>query len=109
MIDLISLAAVASAGWLGYRFGSRRRKPPKEPEAICGCGHHYSMHDEQGVCQRVWSERVLVERGQPRSVKTGSDGFFHKVVYDHQRWESIKHRCSCRRYTGPEPLPRFVS
>lgn len=111
MIDLLAVGVGVVAWSVGVLTGKRRQKAkiPKEPEPICGCNHHFSMHDENGVCQSGWTDRVLVERGQPRTVQTGWNGEHHKVVYDHERWETVRKVCACRKYTGPEPLPRYVS
>lgn len=100
---IIELAAVAVGGYVGGLL-SRRRKPkiPPPPTPICGCTHHYAVHDKDGCHSSV---QVLVERGQPTTVRTGYGGDMRKVVYNHERWEQRK--CACRQYTGPEPLPEY--
>jgi hypothetical protein len=55
---------------------------------VCGCGHHYALHDEEQVCRGT--DRQLVE--------TGREG---------RRY--VAQPCGCKRYSGPGPLPRYVS
>lgn len=79
MIEGIILGAVLSffSYWLGIVRGSRRKRPPKYPEPICGCKHHLSFHDDKGRCH--WN-----------------------MSY----WEGEPYvQCDCRRYVGPEPMP----
>lgn len=58
----------------------------EEPKAICGCEHHHCFHDEDGC-------------GHVSQVRT----------FDTFRFEYYKNtRCKCKRYTGPEPLPRVI-
>lgn len=58
----------------------RRTRLDRPPELECGCGHHYSFHDpETGQCHdKIWR---------------GANNYAP---------------CTCRRYTGPEPLPEYV-
>jgi hypothetical protein len=60
-------------------------KPAKEPKPICGCTHHYSMHNRDGTC--------------------------HGKVYLGEDRDYISHyeQCTCQRYTGPEPLPLMIA
>lgn len=119
MMDLWLLLDAAVAGSLAYTRGrvvGRRKieakiaEPPEPPEPVCGCGHHYSKHDSSGKCVRKWDERVLVERGQPKTIKTGPQSYpTLKTVYETERWEVRTYSCSCVRYTGPEPLPQVVA
>lgn len=85
MIDPLSLAVGAgllSAGFLAGRIGRRRRSHAIKPsEPVCGCVHHYAMHDPtSGRCHGVV-----------------------KLPYNQER------KCTCRVYTGPEPLPSMWS
>jgi len=67
-----------------------RRQAPKPVEAVCGCTHHYSLHDPQtGACNSL----VQVARYSSGGSWTG---------YDYAP-------CACRRYSGPEPLPQFFA
>ncbi len=66
---------------------SRRTERWPDPEPVCGCEHHYSLHDADDVCHGT--VRVVTEVGQ------GGKKWSH-------------HACGCQRYTGPEPLPRYV-
>lgn len=85
IIGMFSGALILLAGFLvGWLAPGRRRHPklPKLPKAICGCDHHYSMHDPK--------------KGMVCTVGIYVDG---------------KHRgkCACARYTGPVPLPEYVA
>jgi hypothetical protein len=106
-------AAGFAVSWVSYRVGLRKglktERQPEEPKPVCGCGHHYASHNEQGVCQVVTTKQVLVERGEPRTVQTGYHGMEHKVVYDREVYEKVVSPCACTRYTGPEPLPTYIS
>lgn len=100
----------ALVSWSAYRVGirrERRRKPRpiESPKPVCGCDHHYSHHDKDGKCHA--GVRFLAERGQPRTVRTGYEGEKHTVVYDHEQWATGT--CPCQRYTGPEPMPTYIS
>lgn len=86
---LILLFGIA-LGWL-LRSLPPRRKGPKPIEARCGCRHHHSMHDpETSRCHARVDEPATYDLdGDPTS--------FRKV------------QCSCRRYSGPEPIPSLYA
>lgn len=84
-------------------------QPVYDPKPICQCSHGFAVHAEEGSCGSITTERVLVERGSPHSVKSGMYGDSYKVVYDIEKWESHERACPCRRYTGPEPMPTMVA
>jgi hypothetical protein len=70
-------------GRLSTRLPSRTQHKEIEPVPVCGCEHHYSMHDAEGRCH----DRDSI-------------------------WEGGKHKvfdCGCQHYTGPEPLPRYIA
>lgn len=70
-----------ATGWMAH---ARRRRPARDPEPICGCEHHYSMHDpETNACHDMVMQ--VVSGGARRPFQ-----------------------CTCRRYVGPEPLPRMI-
>lgn len=84
---LILLAGIA-IGWLLRSLPGR--KAPKPVEAVCGCGHHHSMHNpETGTCNDTAQVRWYRYNGKP-------GGYEDK-------------RCPCRRYSGPEPLPSYFA
>lgn len=88
---LLLLAVIA-----GYVLGRMGRHvepaPPKPPEAVCGCTHHYSMHDpETGGCQVSTRGQVMRKNRDSMPVE----------------WEWLN--CPCLRYCGPEPLPQYVA
>jgi hypothetical protein len=68
--------------------GKRRNLQQVKP--VCGCEHHYSMHDPKtGACH---SEITV-------------------TTYDeHGLWNGRTYRpCTCRQYSGPEPLPSYYA
>lgn len=102
-------AVIFAAGAVFGRVMPARRKNPKlrkPPEPICGCEHHYSLHDpETKKCHgSVQSSggRVPVrdEKGRPARDAWGDVVFTsnHELL-----------PCGCRRYTGPEPLPEYYA
>jgi hypothetical protein len=107
---MIEGALILLGGWIaGYvsrtvTIRNKRPKPKPDPPAICGCGDHFSMHDEEG-CHATHEE--VVERGQPSVLKTGYDGIDRTVVYQNEKFTQV--RCGCKRYAGPEPLPSFYA
>jgi hypothetical protein len=65
---------------LGAIFGRYlpgRRKGPKLPKPVCGCEHNLSFHD-------------------PRT------GACHGKIY---RGGGLYASCTCKQYSGPQPLP----
>jgi hypothetical protein len=71
------------------RLLSRRRRPVQA--AVCGCEHSIAFHDRA----------------------TGKCGGMRKVG---NRWNEfgdptgwVEQPCTCRQYTGPEPLPQFYA
>lgn len=59
---------------------------PEEPKPICGCGHHSCFHDDDSC-----------SKGETLSWRN-PDG----------NWEKRVEGCGCKRYTGPEPLPKVI-
>lgn len=83
-LDTVLGALIAAGAWWVGRRTARQETPYKEPEPICGCGHHYSYHREGGACAH------------------DGRGRYNKQT---QRYEN---RCTCQKYTGPEPLPTYI-
>jgi hypothetical protein len=82
----IGIASYAVGQARGRR--SRRRDPfADDPQPVCGCGHHYSLHDGEGGCH-------------------GTHRVVEQVSRDGKTWAT--EACGCARYTGPEPLPRYL-
>lgn len=88
-------------GFVLGRFMPARKKRFKEPKPICGCKHHYSMHDPKtGVCHSLmYGAEVAVRDKNGNVVK--ENGYIKTI--------SEKVPCGCRVYTGPEPLPLIIS
>jgi hypothetical protein len=83
---IILLVGVVIGALIGRMAWPARGMAPKpgEPKPVCGCKHHYSMHDQSGRChEQEWR--------------------YSKGEGEH--WVD----CACQRYTGPEPLPEFVA
>jgi len=92
----LEFAAVAIIGVLVGRFlPNRRRRVPKAPKPVkplCGCGHHHGYHDPQsGQCHGLMS-------GDPLRYNE----FDHPTA-----WKQVP--CTCRTYSGPQPLPEFYA
>jgi len=87
-------AAILAAGFLLGRFLPARRRRPKAPEPIepvCGCKHHHSFHDPKtGICHGT--KGVAAPRAD------------YNIP---QHYVDIP--CTCRQYTGPEPLPTYFA
>lgn len=114
-MELIDVLLGGLLTWAGVAYGGRRarlkadRKQPKQPKPVCICKHGWGHHENGGSCKWRGSERVLVERGKPREVRTGYNGMYVETTYDHEKWESREVGCNCRHYTGPEPMPTMVA
>jgi hypothetical protein len=97
MIELLDLLAGGGLMAVGFLWGGRRQRRTFElqrrgdPEASCGCGHHFALHDGDGRCRHLEVVKSLAESGHGSS-----------------RWDVRELECRCQRYTGPEPLPLYV-
>lgn len=86
---LIAVGAFIAGQWLP-RPHRRGIRSPKPVEPICGCEHHYSFHDPKtGECHGTDRRAKYNDRGTYVGV--------HEIP------------CTCRHYTGPEPLPEFYA
>jgi hypothetical protein len=85
----LEFAAVALIGVLIGRFLPNRRKGPKPPkpvEPVCGCGHHHSHHDPAtGKCHNLMKVPGSASR------------------------DSYHTACTCKQYSGPQPMPEFFA
>jgi hypothetical protein len=92
---MLAGAFILAIGILLGRLLPERRKEPrplKSPRPVCGCTHHYSMHDpETGACNEVVNGKPL-----------RFDRFEEPI-----QWEQVG--CACLRYSGPEPLPTYIA
>jgi hypothetical protein len=83
LADWIGGAAVFAAGQLTGRYLRVRHRRgverPREPEAICGCGHHIAFHEAaEHLCH-------------------GRNGAMQDRA------------CTCQQYVGPTPLPTYIA
>lgn len=91
VLDTLAGAAAAVGGMLiGAQPRVRRlmgfeRRELEDPKPICGCKHHYSHHDENGMCHAI------------------VQGDYLGAIQGYRQTP-----CTCKRYTGPEPLPRYI-
>lgn len=85
--SMIVGASLFVTGWsVGVTTYGKKVSAHKPPKAICGCTHELSFHDPKaGECH-----------AQEYIPATGS----HYSYYE---------RCTCRRYTGPEPLTEYYA
>ncbi len=97
MLDPITLiigGGLLAAGYGSGRVGRRRRhprapKPVPPPKPVCGCGH--GIHDHDPATSKC--------HGTKKAYRW--DGF--REVLD--KYVS----CTCRQYSGPQPLPEFYA
>lgn len=104
LIEGAVLAVVAyGAGIIsGRRKVPKPPKPAKLPAAVCGCSHHYSMHDPKtGECHA--GIKVQTASGKPILNSWGD----RVIGYNGATYEVLQ--CGCKRYTGPEPLPTYYA
>ena len=91
----IEVGVAVVIGVLLGRFLPNRRKGPKPPkpvQPVCGCGHHHSYHDPKtGECHGMM-------RGEPAQY----DGMGYATAYKQVP-------CTCRQYSGPQPVPEFYA
>jgi len=93
---VIEGALIALAGVLIGRFLPGRRRHPKTPrptpppKPMCGCTHHYAMHDPA----------TKACHGTVKTPQHNSIG--HHVGYTYPA-------CACRQYVGPVPMPEFFA
>lgn len=87
---LILLVGIAIGRVIRLRARPKAYKP-KVVNPKCGCRHHFALHDPQtGVCHGGFSRY-----GEP---------------VNYQREGKVDGTpCSCRKYTGPEPLPEYYA
>jgi hypothetical protein len=107
---IVAGGIVAGGAWdrvkrLGTDRRAERERLANGPEPICGCGHHLAFHDlHDGRCYAE-VKRVGEKDGAKAAAgaKTGDDSAGPagdgKAAPDPD-W----HRCTCRRYAGPEPI-----
>lgn len=116
--ELIAFLAGTGTAWTSVLIGMWRqaKKKPKPrkaippPEALCGCGDHFALHDrETGECLAVHTERFKIEDGKPHVMQTGYDGREHKVHYSSAKYQVITTKCGCKHYVGPEPMPTYYA
>jgi hypothetical protein len=91
-IDLAAVGAVAASvgGVSGMLLGHWLRRSGTAPRIVdprvCGCGHHYALHDVEDAA-KCWGE-VRRIRYHKNGARSG-----HEWV-----------QCPCRHYTGEVPL-----
>lgn len=97
--SLLEGAGILLSGMLAGRFWPARRKHPKPkaaPQPVCGCGHNLAHH-EPGEGGSASACRMQV-KGKITRWNQWSEAV---------GWEMTP--CSCRQYTGPQPLPEYYA
>lgn len=93
-MDPVTIAASGMLVLLGFVLGRiprRTSKTPKPPKPICGCGHHHAHHDPKaGICHGT--------RQVPSKYNVYGEVIARKEV-----------PCTCKQYSGPEPLKTFFA
>lgn len=97
-----ALAGRRSGFQLGYKEGHyNATRELADPQPICACDHNYAFHDpESNSCHGV---TLVKQKGEPIMSPGGT------YVVSHKAGTTIERPCTCRRYTGPEPLPRYIA
>lgn len=104
MLEFIAGAAVFAGGMAVGRVARVRSGPrsKKLPQPVCGCEHELAYHDPKtGECHATIT--VVIEKGQPILDPFGE----YVVTYKAAKYEA--RQCTCRRYTGPEPLSSYYA
>ena len=87
MTLVVGAALAIVPGWVGWLLGRasgrRERRSAGAPTTVCSCGHGYGTHEDEKRCH-------------------GADPHRRNGV-------AVLDPCPCRRYDGPEPLPRVWS
>jgi hypothetical protein len=84
-MDPVTLAVGAAILVAGVLIGrvARLRRSNRAPEPVCGCGHHYAMHDPAtSVCHAT----------------------FARELFQNGKYVGNRTPCNCRVYTGPQPV-----
>jgi hypothetical protein len=92
-LSMLEGAAILAAGMLAGRFwpARRRSQKPKDVQPVCGCDHHLSYHDGK--------------TGECHGTNTSSSAYNDRGI-----WVGFGQvPCTCRRYSGPEPLPSYFA
>ncbi len=99
---MLAGAAIFLLGAIFGRYWPARRKGAKPIQPVCGCKHHYSLHDPKtNECHgSATTARIPVRDEKGRPVKD---------AYGYVVFTAEAGRCACRRYSGPEPLPEYFA
>jgi hypothetical protein len=85
VVEMLAGGGLAILGVVVGRFLPARRrhpKPSRPAKPVCGCEHELSFHDPKtGECHS-------------------------KMLIPGYGWNND---CTCRQYTGPEPLPEYYA
>jgi hypothetical protein len=98
-VNILDVLGGAGAGIMIFELGQwlprppslRRRRAPAAPKPVCGCDHHYSLHDP--------------ETARCHGTVKSTSAYNHIGVW-------VGHKdlpCTCRRYSGPVPLPEYFA
>ncbi len=102
VLELLTGGGLVVLGTLLGRFLPARKRASKPVRPICGCKHHFSMHDsETGQCHG------LIDGGGTAVRDAKDNPVLDAYGYVQKTYEKVQ--CGCRRYSGPEPLPELFA
>jgi hypothetical protein len=102
-------AAIFGAGHLSGQIKKRRRMPKPPPKPICGCSHHFALHDKDGRChevQAIMDDREVVVT-DPSGKPVKADGGYTRV--DVHTVIIAEMPCACQHYSGPIPHDAYFA
>ena len=116
-IAIILFVVFGGASWvtreisrtLDNRRMIRRHKAGILPEAVCGCGHHFSFHTAREGCHHT--EPIIITNHEPiRDAENNPvPNEFGSVQVASKETVAGERTCGCKRYVGPEPITTLFS
>lgn len=90
VLEMLTGGGLVLLGMAVGRFIPARRRIPKPPKPVCGCGHELAFHGpDVGECHGM----NTVDKHNGYGEWIGEEQI----------------RCTCRQYDGPTPLPEVYA